>query len=151
MEGSAAERDRVALVIGNSAYRYGPPLANPHHDGEAIASAFERLGFASVACQRDLGLIELGRALSDFHMKARAAEMAVIYFAGHGLEVEGQNYLVPVDAELEHIGRVAFETIPLSNVLSVVNGAKLLQLVILDACRNNPLAGRMRGVEGTRS
>jgi hypothetical protein len=143
--------NRVALVIGNAGYRHGPPLANPHNDSKAIAAALARLGFAPVLLHHDLGLIELGRALSDFQMRAEDCDMAVVYFAGHGLEIEGQNYLVPVDAELQHVGRMPFETIQLSHVLPVVGGAKTLQLVILDACRDNPFAGHMRGLDGTRS
>jgi hypothetical protein len=148
---ASPESSRVALVIGNAGYRFGPPLANPHNDSEAIARTLDRLGFAPVILRKDLGRIELGRELSDFQMRAENSEMAIIYFAGHGLEIDGQNYLVPVDAELQHVGRTRFEAIPLSDVLPVVHGAKILQLVILDACRDNPFVGHMRGLEGTRS
>jgi hypothetical protein len=147
----AQESGRVALVLGNAAYRFGPPLANPHTDAEAIAATLRRLGFALIILHKDLGRIELGRALSDFQVRADNSDMAVVYFAGHGLEIDGQNYLVPVDAELQHVGSMRFEAIALSDVLPVVHGAKTLQLVILDACRDNPFLGRMRGLGGTRS
>jgi hypothetical protein len=126
-------------------------LSNPRSDSSAIAAVFERLGFTHVALYQDVGLIELGRGISDFRIKAETADMAVVYFAGHGLELEGQNFLVPVDAELEHVGRIPFETILLDNILSVVGASSLLRLVILDACRDNPFSGRTRGLQGTRS
>jgi Caspase domain len=151
MERPLLEGNRVALVVGNTAYRYGPLLSNPRSDSSAIAAVFERLGFTHVALHQDVGLIELGRGISDFRVKAEAADMAVVYFAGHGLELEGQNFLVPVDAELEHVGRIPFETILLDNILSVVSASKLLRLIILDACRDNPFSGRTRGLQGTRS
>src|SRR5262249_12808950 len=115
-----------------------------------IAAAFRRLGFA-VKSYQNLGLIELGRALGDFGRTNASSEISVVYFAGHGLEIDGHNYLVPVDAELEHVGRVPFEAIPLEKALIAVVGAELWRLVILDACRDNPFLGRMHSRESTRS
>lgn len=142
--------NRIALIIGNADYLHAPRLANPLNDAVAVAEAFKRLDF-KIDLHRNLGLMELGRALARFSEASNHSEMAVVYFAGHGLEIDGTNYLVPVDAQLDEVGSVRFETRRLDDVLSVVHGAKSLQLVILDACRDNPFVGRMRGLEGTRS
>lgn len=142
---------RVALVIGNADYHYGPKLANPLDDATDIAAALTRLGFAPVTLLRNAGLKEQGNALADFGALADEADMAVIYFAGHGMEVDGENFLLPVDAELDHVKRLKVECVRLSDVLSHVDGARKFRLVILDACRDNPFRGRMRGLEATRS
>lgn len=150
---------RVALVIGNAQYRYGPVLTNPHKDAETIAGVLERLGF-ELTCSSakpdqgwhvDLDLISMKRLTADFSYAAERAEMAVVYFAGHGMEVDGQNYLLPVDAELEHVRRVRAETASLQEIVDDVCGAKILPLIILDACRDNPFLKRMRGMEHGRS
>src|SRR5262245_12263044 len=116
-EGAAMERamrrkdpNRVALVIGNSAYRFGAPLGNSINDAEKIAAALRRLQFTPVQLYTDLDLISQGRALADFVVAASGADMAVIYFAGHGIEINGKNFLLPVGAELDHVARVPFET-----------------------------------------
>lgn len=142
---------RVALVIGNGDYSFGPKLANPIYDASELGQALERLGFAPVVVLHNAGLKEQNKALADFGMTADEADMAVIYFAGHGMEVDGQNFLLPVDAQLDHVRHLRAETMRLSDVLESVSGAKQLRLVILDACRDNPFRGRMRGLEGTRS
>lgn len=142
---------RVALVIGNADYHYGPKLANPIDDATDIAAALTRLGFAPVTLLKNAGLKEQGNALADFGALADEAQMAVIYFAGHGMEVDGENFLLPVDAELDHVKRLKVECVRLSDVLSHVDGANRFRLVILDACRDNPFRGRMRGLEATRS
>jgi len=141
---------RIALVIGNAEYQHAPMLANPTNDAASVAEAFRQLDF-KIYLHRNLGLMELRRALADFSEAAEGAEMAVVYFAGHGVEIGGINYLLPIDAQAETVGRVRWETMPLDELLSVVAGAKQLQLIILDACRDNPFAGRMRGLEATRS
>lgn len=150
---------RVALVIGNATYRSGKRLLNPHNDAGAVAAMLVRLGFelhgpkagGPQGWHPDLGLLEMRRALADFAIHAERADMAVVYFAGHGMEVDGENYLLPVDAELDHVRRVRAETVSLSEVVGDVQSAKTLQLVVLDACRVNEFAGRMRGLETTRS
>ena len=157
--GDASGERRVALVIGNANYKHGKPLRNPHQDAEAIADLLGRLGFELTASpsQRDrywhadLDLISMKRIIADFGIAAEKADMAVVYFAGHGLEVDGNNYLLPVDAELEHVRRVRAETASLSELLDEVDGVKQLPLVILDACRDNPFTGRMRGLDDMRS
>jgi hypothetical protein len=142
---------RVALVIGNGSYQFAPPLANAIKDAEAVAGAFERLGFSKVVLRRDADQSQLSQALADFSESSADADIAVAYFAGHGIEVDGENYLLPVGTEISHVNRVRFETQPLSSIVSSVAGAKTLGLVIVDACRDNPFRSRMKGIENTRS
>ena len=141
---------RVALVIGNSIYDHAPRLRNPKRDAEAIASALTKLGFSHVSLKLDLKRDALVEALLAFSDKANTADWAVVYFAGHGLEMDGTNYLVPVDARLERGGHVRFEAVGLEDILESVRGAKKFRLAILDACRNNPFINRMQ-VAATRS
>ena len=154
---------RVALVIGNSAYLNVNPLANPAHDAGAFAEMLKKAGFDAVDSRRDLNRDDMRKALRDFAGKARGADIAVIYFAGHGLEVAGTNYAVPVDASLERDLDVDDEAVPLNRLLLAEEPATKLRLVILDACRDNPFAKKMKrtlavrgvgrgliGVEATR-
>jgi tetratricopeptide (TPR) repeat protein len=137
---------RVALVIGMSAYTNVAQLHNPAHDARAIADTFRRLGFAEVIEQEDLTRAEMEQVLKDFGDKAADADWAVIYYAGHGVEMNGANYLVPVDAKLARADHVEDETVTLTRVLSKAELARKLRMVILDACRNNPF--RMASAEG---
>jgi hypothetical protein len=139
---------RVALVIGNSAYRHVPSLNNPVNDASLIAKALKADGFdVTVADNLDRdGLID---ALKTFATKADNADWAVIYFAGHGIEMGGTNYLIPVDAKLATDRDVGFEAIPIDQVMSAVDGAhQLRRVVILDACRNNPFAATLKRTAG---
>lgn len=142
---------RVALIVGNSTYEHAGRLGNPSNDARAIASALERLGFDTVILKEDMDYRSLRLTLKDFSRDASAAALAIIYFAGHGIEVAGQNYLIPTDAKLAEASDVDYEAIPLSSVLGAVEGAKQLRLVILDACRDNPFQSRMSGRSSTRS
>jgi tetratricopeptide (TPR) repeat protein len=143
---------RVALVIGNSGYKFVPALPNPRRDAEAIASSLRRVGFSSVVVKYDLSREQSMEALKAFAAEADRADWAVVYFAGHGLEMGGTNYLVPVDAQLIVDRNVSFEALPLDQVLASVNGARKLRLVILDACRDNPFLKTMtRSLGSTRS
>jgi branched-chain amino acid transport system substrate-binding protein len=135
---------RVALVIGNSAYQNEALLPNPRRDAAAVADALRRVGFQSVALEVDLGREKLVDALRNFSRLADTADWAVVYFAGHGMEVGGTNYLLPVDAAIGSDRDVAFAAIPLDQVLNATERAQKLRLVILDACRNNPYANRMK-------
>jgi tetratricopeptide (TPR) repeat protein len=147
---AAALGRRVALVIGNAAYRIGP-LQNPGNDAAAVAEMLEkRLAFDKVVQKRDLGADGFRAALRDFSRDAVGAGLALVYFAGHATERNGKNFLIPVDAKLDHVGDLSLETIPLDTVLEQIEGATKLKLVILDSCRNNifPMAGGVRG--GTR-
>lgn len=146
---ASAERN-IALVIGNSAYKNVARLANPANDAAVIADVFKKAGFETVEARRDLSVSDLKRVLRDFGDKARDADIAVVYYAGHGIEVDGVNYLVPVDAVLERDADVEDEAISLDRVLRALDPAKRLRLVILDACRDNPFK-QMKRTLGTRS
>jgi uncharacterized caspase-like protein/Tfp pilus assembly protein PilF len=137
---------RIALVIGMSAYVNVPPLRNPASDARAMADVFRRLGFAEVIEREDLTRTKLEEALKDFGDKAADADWAVIYYAGHGVEMNGVNYLVPVDAKLARAEHVEDEAVTLTRVLSKAEAARQLRMVILDACRNNPF--RLAAAEG---
>ncbi|ACA19357.1 peptidase C14 caspase catalytic subunit p20 [Methylobacterium sp. 4-46] len=134
---SAADR-RVALVIGNSAYRSVPVLANPGRDASAMAEMLRRAGFESVDLRQDLGTVELKRTVREFMQTSRDADVAVVFFAGHGIEVAGVNYLIPTDARLRTDFDVEDEGLSLERVIRAIEPARRLRLVILDACRNNP-------------
>lgn len=144
--GAEAAR-RVALVIGNSAYDVGP-LANPGNDAEAIADALKGLDFDKIILVKDAGKQRMEAALAELANTAVGAEMAVVFFAGHGTEREGRNYLIPVDAKLARASDLDLQAVALSTVLDQIAAATRLKLVILDACRNNvfPLAGAKRAV-----
>jgi len=135
---------KVALVIGNSAYEHTRVLANPKNDAAAIAGALKRIGFHSVTLKTDLNVDGMRMALKDFEDQADGADVAVIFFAGHGMELGNVNYLIPTDANLARDRHLKYEAIKLSSVLEAVDGASQLRLVILDACRNNPFAARMK-------
>jgi uncharacterized caspase-like protein len=142
---------RVALVIGNSSYQNVPALTNPANDAAAITEMFRKASFDVVESRRDLKYMEMRRALRDFTEKARGADIAVVYFAGHGLEVDGTNYVVPVDAVLERDSDVDDEAISLNRILLAVDPATRLRLIILDACRDNPFAKKMKRSIASRS
>ncbi|MGP0088946.1 MAG: SUMF1/EgtB/PvdO family nonheme iron enzyme [Xanthobacteraceae bacterium] len=146
---SKAEK-RVALVIGNSAYRNGSALPNTPNDANDIAASFARLGF-SVTKVLDAGFNDMRRALLQFGREARGSEMAIVFFAGHGMEIGGENWLIPVDAELMSDTDAENEAVSLRTVMLQVSGASSLGLVILDACRNNPFAAKMQRTVRTRA
>jgi uncharacterized caspase-like protein len=141
---------RVALVLANSAYQQVPPLANPVNDGAVIAKTLKDAGFDVVDSRHDLSALETRRVLRDFADATRDADIAVVYYAGHGIEVEGANYLIPVDAKLERDTDVYDEALSLDRVLVAVEPAKQLRLVILDACRDNPFARTMKRTVASR-
>ncbi len=132
------EAKRVALVIGNGAYQSVSELKNPKNDATAIADALVAVGFDEVVRRDDLDQRSLLRALQEFSDLSAGADTAVVYFAGHGVEVDNRNYLVPTDASLAKVADVEFEAVPLDAVRTAVSSASKLRLVILDACRNNP-------------
>jgi uncharacterized caspase-like protein len=142
---------RVALVIANSAYRNVAPLANPVNDGAMISATLKDAGFDVVDSRHDLPALETRRALRDFADLARDADIAVVYYAGHGLEVDGANYLIPVDAKLERDTDVYDEGFSLDRVLLAIEPAKRLRLVILDACRDNPFTKTMKRTVASRA
>ena len=140
---------RVALVMGNSAYAEIGTLPNPGNDAADVAAALGRLGF-EVETVRDADRAGMNAALRGFTRRSVGADVALVFYAGHGLEMDGVNYLVPVDARLERDTDVRFEAVALDDVLASVEGAAL-RVVILDACRNNPLARSMQLTSASRS
>ncbi|KYG98758.1 caspase (peptidase) [Bradyrhizobium sp. DOA1] len=149
--GPAHADRRVALVIGNSAYKSAPKLNNPVNDATLVGGMFKKAGFDSVDVRLDLSASEMRRMLREFAGRSRDAEMAVIYHAGHGIELDGNNYLIPTDATLETDGDVLDETIPVERALFAVEPAKQLRLIILDACRDNPFAKTMKRTLASRA
>jgi tetratricopeptide (TPR) repeat protein len=135
---------RVALVIGMSAYASHATLPNAKRDAHAVAGSLKDTGFQKVIERYDLKKGELESALKDFSHEAASANWAVIYYAGHGIEIGGTNYLIPIDATLASDRDVSFDAVPLDHVMLSVEGAKKLHLVLLDACRENPFAGTMQ-------
>jgi len=142
---------RVALVLGNSAYQNVAPLANPVNDSAKIASTLKDAGFDVVDSRHDLSAADTRRALRDFADRSRDADIAVVYYAGHGIEVDGGNYLIPVDARLERDTDVYDEALSLDRVLVAIEPAKKLRLVILDACRDNPFSRTMKRTVASRA
>ena len=135
---------RVALVIGNSAYQAVNRLPNPSRDADAMAKMFREAGFDSVDTLMDVGNLEFKRGIRRFEDTATDADIAVIFYAGHGIEIGGTNYLIPVDARLASDRDAQDEAITLDRLVSSADSAKKLRVVILDACRDNPFAGKMR-------
>jgi Caspase domain len=148
---SASAERRVALVIGNSAYQNVPKLPNPVNDARAIAALLKNAGFDVVESRSDLGIANIRRAMRDFSNVARDADIGVVYYAGHGIEVDGTNYLIPVDAVLEHDVDVDDETLSVDRVMKSLEAVKRLRLVILDACRDNPFMRTMKRTIASRS
>jgi uncharacterized caspase-like protein len=142
---------RVALVLGNSAYQNVAKLPNPVNDGAVIAATLKDAGFDVVDSRHDLPAAETRRALRDFADRARDADIALVYYAGHGIEVDGANYLIPVDAKLERDTDVYDEAFSLDRVLLAIEPAKKLRLVILDACRDNPFSKNMKRTVASRA
>lgn len=149
-EPALAEK-RVALVLGNSNYQNVAPLANPVNDSSKIAATLKDAGFDVVDSRRDLAAAETRRALRDFADRARDADIAVVYYAGHGIEVDGANYLIPVDARLERDTDIYDEGLSLDRILIAIEPAKKLRLVILDACRDNPFSRTMKRTVASRA
>jgi hypothetical protein len=142
---------RVALVVGNSTYKNAPQLSNPVNDAATLAAALKSAGFDVVDTRLDLQAADMRRALRDFADQARDADIAVVYYAGHGIEIDGTNYLIPTDATLERDTDVYDEAFSLDRVLLAVEPARQLRLVIVDACRNNPFAETMKRTVGSRA
>ena len=146
---------RVALVIGNSAYRNTPVLANPVNDAEDIANALKKVGF-NVLFERNLDKRGMERAMARFARLAQDADAALFFYAGHGMQYRGLNYLVPVDAKLEDEFSLNYELTRIDDVLFGLERARGVKVLILDACRNNPLLDRLtltsttRDIVGTR-
>jgi uncharacterized caspase-like protein len=147
---SAVQASRIALVVGNSTYQNVPPLDNPKNDAKLIASTLRDLGFTLIGggAQLDLDKAGLDSAVQKFSTQLRGAEVGLFFYAGHGVQVRGSNYLVPVGANPTREADVDFQMVDVNLVLRQMEGSGTkLNLVILDACRNNPFGGR--GLRGT--
>ena len=137
LSASAASEKRVALIVGNSTYRAVGKLPNPISDARLVATALAAAHFATVETRTDLGIAEFRQALRRFQRDADGAEIALIYFAGHGIEAHGINWLIPIDAELREVRDLEYEAIKLDLALQALGGARM-RVLVLDACRNNP-------------
>jgi tetratricopeptide (TPR) repeat protein len=135
---------KVALIIGNGGYKNVAPLDNPPRDAKLIASTFRELGFATVTLSSDLTRDKFFAALHEFGLESEKADWAVVYYAGHGMEVGGVNYLIPVDARLKADSDAETQAVALEQVIAAVAGARKLRLVMLDACRDNPFEKTMQ-------
>ena len=140
-------RKRVALVIGNGSYRHTdilPKLANPANDADDMASALRRFGFEVIA-RKNLTKEEMDEAITDFGRKIADSDAALFYYAGHGLQVKGQNYMVPVDANIDSEAKVPYRAVNINQLLEEMDSSKSrVNIVMLDACRNNPISGKFR-------
>jgi tetratricopeptide (TPR) repeat protein len=135
---------RIALIVGNGAYKNVHALENPSRDARLIAGALRDIGFQTVTLANDLTRDKFFEALHAFAGEAEKADWAVVYYAGHGLEIGGVNYLVPVDARLAADRDAEIEAVALEQVIAAVGGARKVRLVMLDACRDNPFAPTMQ-------
>ena len=139
----AVSEQRVALVIGNGEYR-GAPLLNPVNDAQAIAKALSRSGF-KVMLKENVGRAEMQVAMREFGDALEKGGVGLFYFAGHGVQVKGRNFLIPVDANIQREDEVAYNSVDAGQVLDKMEAANnRLNIVILDACRNNPFARSLR-------
>eukprot|EP01042_Synura_sphagnicola_P028934 gene28934-37326_t len=133
---------RVALVIGNATYRAAPALPNPGNDAQDVAAALRAVGFEVIE-GRDLDRRGMGEALGRFARAAVDADAALFFYAGHGLQFRGENFLLPVDSAPNDEFGIPYETTRVADVIDALHNAKGVRLLILDACRNNPLADRI--------
>jgi len=138
---SHAEK-RVALVIGNGTYQNTPALSNPVNDADDMAVALRTVGF-EVLIERNVNKRSLEMRLAQFGRLAQEADAVLFYYAGHGIQYRGMNYLMPTDARLEDEFSVNFELTRIDDVLFALSSARGVKILILDACRNNPLADRL--------
>ena len=141
---------RVALVIGNGSYRHATKIPNPANDAADIAQALRKLGF-DVVEGRDLDKRGMEEKIREFGGKLDRADLALFFYAGHGMQVNGKNYLLPVDAKLERAGDLSLDTIEVGQVLAQMEAEKRVNLIFLDACRDNPLSRSFSRSLGTRS
>ena len=143
VEKNRDSRKRVALVIGNSSYK-SAPLKNPVNDSRAMAGTLRRIGF-DVEEKTDLGYVAMNKAVEGFGKRLAAGGVGLFYYAGHGVQVQGANYLLPVDADIDDENEVRYKAVDAGLVLAKMEQARGdVNLVVLDACRNNPFARSFR-------
>ncbi len=141
---------KIALVIGNSAYRHSTPLANPSNDAEAMKALLRRIGF-DVISGNDLDKRGTEEKIAEFVDKSEQADISLFYYAGHGIQVAGENFIVPVDARVEKSSAIDFELVNVSMVTNYMGGEKSVGIALLDACRDNPFARTLSRALGNRS
>ena len=144
-----AAEQRVALVIGNGAYRSVPELDNSRNDADDISEQLKRVGFA-VIDGRDLDRPAMYAALGRFAQRVRSSDAGLVYYSGHGLQINGQNYLVPIDLKFEGGTFTPFDLVKLDDVIEALNYTGGVKLLVLDACRDNPFANRVADNKGNR-
>ncbi|MER9163986.1 caspase domain-containing protein [Mesorhizobium sp. M0715] len=150
LSADAQPQRRVALVIGNGTYAEAGTLANPVNDALDIADKLRSIGFEVIE-GNDLGKRELERSMGAFSDALQGAGVGLFYYAGHGLQVDGRNYIVPVDARLDVPVKLQLEAVPIDEVLDIMEQQTKVSLVFLDACRNNPFARSLSRTATTRS
>jgi uncharacterized caspase-like protein len=142
----------VALVIGNGAYAHVRALPNPPNDAHAIAKSLRDIGF-TVAEGIDLDRAAMQKTIRDFLLQAARAQIALVYYAGHGVQIDGRNYLVPVDIQIQAGSRITDAMVDMDTIMAGLDDQVRTNILILDACRNNPMApqissaGANRGIE----
>ena len=141
---------RTALVIGNGGYASAAALSNPPNDARAIAAQLRAIGF-DVSEGIDLDRTALQRLTNDFLRSATTSRVAIVFYAGHGIQIDGKNYLVPVDAKFETAGSIEAEMVDVERILAGLDDQIRTNIVILDACRDNPMAQKVAQVEASRS
>ncbi len=146
----AGEARRVALVVGNGRYLNADPLANPVNDATDMAGKLRSLGFEVVEGY-DLDKRTLERRIGEFSDRLEGAEAGLFFYAGHGLQVDGRNFIVPVDARLDVPAKLKLEAVPMDDVLDLMEQQSPVSLVFLDACRNNPFTRSLSLSAQTRS
>jgi uncharacterized caspase-like protein len=133
---------RVALVIGNSNYKNTPALTNPVNDATDLAHALTALGF-QVTLKLDAEKRQMDQAVAQFSREATDADAALFYYAGHGMQFQGQNYVMPVDAELQDEISLRYEMTAIDDVKAALQRSSGVKIMVLDSCRNNPLAAKL--------
>ncbi|HTE93086.1 MAG TPA: caspase family protein [Bradyrhizobium sp.] len=147
--GPCAAEQRVALVIGNGAYRSVPELRNSRNDADDISEQLKRLGF-SVIDGRDLDRSAMQAALGRFAQRLKGSDAGLVYYSGHGLQINGQNFLIPVDLKLDDGAFTPFEMVKLDDVVEALSYTDGVRLLVLDACRDNPFANSLAQNKGSR-
>ncbi|MCK4745513.1 MAG: caspase family protein, partial [Bacteroidales bacterium] len=144
---SSGSENRVALVMGNSSYLSGP-LKNTVNDARAIALALESAGFEVILQENVRNQNDMKKAVRDFGMRLKTGGTALFYYSGHGMQVEGFNYLIPIQAVMNIVEEIEYEALDVGFVLAYMESAKSdVNIVILDACRNNPFARSFRDTQ----
>ena len=150
MATAATAADRVALVVGMSDYSNIVTLKNAGNDAEGVSNTLSDIGF-KVTTLLDVGSAELRRTIDDFAMQAETADLALIYFAGHGVEVEGRNFLIPVDADIQSNKDIERQAVSLDDFLTAVDRARKMRIVILDSCRDDPFGDRLERTQTSQA